>query len=473
LGCGSSAPEATALAGEGGRPATIVLITTTGLRADSLGPLTPSLNAFKEEATWSGPGLAASPRTASALASMLTGLRPWQHQVVDPGDPRLHPSRITLAEALAALGYHTAAFLPNYRLRFGHGYRQGFVDYEAAGGGSPGQYLAALDGSPTFVWIHLPEPQPPYREHAHLRSRLEVLGRLPARLPARMNWADLVPPGDGSLRPFRRIRASTLYRYEVAALDDTIGGLLAALRQSGQFAEALVVVTSLHGTELGEHGQLGSGETLYREVLEVPLIVKLPESRGLSSIPDVHHRPAISGLWATLVGAAGGVVPPALEPDVLTTPPRPVVSELYAGNGFNAFSLVDGDLQWLRTVPFAPPESAYVSARLAQRGVAAARLPSPVANPPGLPLARLRVAFEATLPFSGGELPVREALYRWSADGVGTVALPLDPTATADPQRARLARRWHAFLDQERTPGEERARLWEPPPTRASSSGAR
>jgi hypothetical protein len=455
-GCGPAAPPPEVPS----PPTSILLITTTGLRADSIGPLTPALEAFREECRregWAGTGLAVSSETAPAIASLLTGLRPWQTQVLHSGQIRLPDALTTLAEALGDLGYHTAAFLPNYRLRFGHGYAQGFDEYLALGNDGPAEYLENLPDSPTFVWIHLPEPQPPYRQHPQGRPRLEAFEPLPDRLPREMDWADLATAGAVDLPEARRLRARALYHYEVAGLDDTVGRLLEALRAAGRWQRSIVVFTSLHGTELGEHGFLGSGDSLHREVLEVPLMVKESGPRTASRIaphsPDTKpYRPAIGGLWATLVKAAGGTPPPTVEPDVLSpAAARPVLSALYRGNGRNLFSLVDGDLQLLRTVPFAAEEKAYRSARLAQRGVPRERLKPPVEERPLEPLSRLRRAFDDTLPFSSPQATA--GLLRWSSRGSG-VEIVHDPVSR-DRLAHHLDQRWHAFVILERTPAQE------------------
>ena len=43
---------------------------------------------------------------------------------------------------------------------------------------------------------------------------------------------------------------------------------------------ALMIATSDHGEEFWEHGSFEHGHTLYNEVLQVPLIVKLPDTVG-------------------------------------------------------------------------------------------------------------------------------------------------------------------------------------------------
>mgnify|MGYP002527640096 CR=1 FL=1 len=66
------------------------------------------------------------------------------------------------------------------------------------------------------------------------------------------------------------------YDLEVAAVDRAIGALLADLERRGLADETLVVLTSDHGEALGEHGQIGHVNTLYDEVLHVPLIIRSP-----------------------------------------------------------------------------------------------------------------------------------------------------------------------------------------------------
>jgi len=69
------------------------------------------------------------------------------------------------------------------------------------------------------------------------------------------------------------------YDLEVAAVDRAVGALLADLERRGLTDETLVVLTSDHGEALGEHGQVGHVNTLYDEVLRVPLVIRSPRSR--------------------------------------------------------------------------------------------------------------------------------------------------------------------------------------------------
>jgi arylsulfatase A-like enzyme len=60
-------------------------------------------------------------------------------------------------------------------------------------------------------------------------------------------------------------------------VDDYIGRLLRDLEQRGLAENTIVVVTSDHGESLGAHGLSYHGAALYRELIQVPLIISFPQ----------------------------------------------------------------------------------------------------------------------------------------------------------------------------------------------------
>lgn len=66
------------------------------------------------------------------------------------------------------------------------------------------------------------------------------------------------------------------YALEVAHADREVGRLLDALRARGLYDSSWIVVAADHGEALGEHGLTGHVDTLYDELLHVPLVVKPP-----------------------------------------------------------------------------------------------------------------------------------------------------------------------------------------------------
>src|SRR5260370_39430026 len=62
----------------------------------------------------------------------------------------------------------------------------------------------------------------------------------------------------------------------IAYLDDQIAMFLDALKQRGIDQHTLVVITSDHGELLGEHGLYEHQKSLYRPLIQVPLIFWQP-----------------------------------------------------------------------------------------------------------------------------------------------------------------------------------------------------
>jgi len=439
----------------------IVLVTFDSLRADVVGALggekglTPNLDALLGESDWAGRAIAPSSWGTPAMASLFTGLRPWQHQVLQ-GKARLPPALRTLPEALQAHGYETSGFTgePTYSKR--GGYDQGFDFLGDLGkGNEAAEKLKRIGAGRRFVWIHIPEPQAPYFRRPKFASRVHA-GQL--KLPLRVLPNQLAPYLDPQvpLPAGLRRRFWTMYRLNVAWADDRLGRLLDALRESGQWDRTLLVATSTHGEEFGEKGQILNGGNLGRQLLEVPFAVKLPAGfdRGIAEPRD--RRIAAARLWATLVDAAGGEVPPAVAPSLFRRAPAAVLSELYLTNGTNRFSLVDGDDQLLWESSFAPPEPEYYRARLALMNRGNARTArAELSVPPDEILGRLLAAFLTAPPLSGQGAAPRLSLERWERQGSRPVS---NPRRTAELARL-LAQRWNEFLPGERTPGEE-AREW-------------
>ena len=98
---------------------------------------------------------------------------------------------------------------------------------------------------------------------------------------------------------------------------------MALLRTLRLYDDALVVVTSDHGEEFGEHGQMGwHSHTLYDELLHVPLLVKLPGSRRAGTTIEETVRGI--DVAPTVLATLGKTLPSGFEGhDVLGFWPSP------------------------------------------------------------------------------------------------------------------------------------------------------
>ena len=287
-GPGSKAPAA----GAAGRP--VVLITIDTLRADRLGAygstrgLTPALDRFAHGAVRFTAAVTAVPLTLPAHATILTGLHPARHGVRTNDGFQLAAGVPTLADALRARGYATAAFIGGYPLQAASGLPRGFDRYDDDFLRSAGvversadevvrSALVWIDGNtshPFFVWLHLFDPHSPY-----------------------------TPPA-----PFAAAHADAPYDGEIAYTDAAIGRLFDRLQQLGLFSRSAVLVVADHGESLGEHGERTHGTFLYDATVRVPLLVKLAGNTAARVVTVPVETADLAPTIAAMAGATLGPV---------------------------------------------------------------------------------------------------------------------------------------------------------------------
>lgn len=285
-GSGSSPPE---------RP-NVVLLTIDTLRADALTvyggerPTSPHLARLAESAVVFERAWSTAPWTAPATKSIHTGLWPEHHGHVRVGSLEVEPPQFPLAERLGAAGYDTFAIVQNPVVGPIYGFDRGFGRIYRTD-----TLLRSASESaevPWFLLHHLasrPDPQRPWFASVHIVDPHEsYLPQGEDRRFARERIGLLRPwqyqPGyfqEHGLNDNRRevevLRG--LYDGEVRRADRQFGRLRDLLEYLDEWEDALVIVTSDHGEEFGEHGVFGHSFTLYEELLHVPLIVRFPGGR--------------------------------------------------------------------------------------------------------------------------------------------------------------------------------------------------
>jgi arylsulfatase A-like enzyme/Flp pilus assembly protein TadD len=300
--------------------APIILISIDTLRADHL-PLygytkvaTPNIDALRRDGILFESAYSHCPMTLPSHISMLTGLLPTEHEVRNNLGYRFDAARHpTLPQLLKQRGYTTGAAVSSYVLRADTGLGAAFDFYDdavpVATGGAASQHqragtatLEAAKGwigqqsSPFFFMLHLYEPHAPY-----------------------------TPP-----EPFASRYREQPYDGEVATADAITGEFIDFLRKSGIYDRAVIILTSDHGEGLWDHGEDQHGILLYREVLQVPLIIKLPNA---SRAGTTVKAPVQSiDLFPTVAKLTGAPIPQAMKGrDVLgeIPPARRIYSETF------------------------------------------------------------------------------------------------------------------------------------------------
>ena len=96
------------------------------------------------------------------------------------------------------------------------------------------------------------------------------------------------------------LRIIASYYGMISLIDEQVGRMIAALEESGQRENTLVIFTSDHGEMLGDHGLLMKGCRFYEGAVRVPLILSWP---GLKS-PGRFERGVVSPALVELTDIA-------------------------------------------------------------------------------------------------------------------------------------------------------------------------
>lgn len=326
------------------RAVNVLLVTVDTLRDDHCSvsgygrETTPTLESLARQGTRMQSAYAPTATTGPTHASLLTSLYPIAHGVVKNGLP-LTADHHTLAEALSAAGYRTAAVVSSFVLDAKFGYGQGFEVYEddfdpAAATISRSQFqgvpvdsafdqpanrttetairlLTRLDKGeePFLLFVHYFDPHAPYVPPEPFASRYAAEPGPDAGLAAAIN----------------------AYDGEIAFADREVGKLLEFLETSGLDRDTLVVVTADHGEGLMQHGHMNHGVQIYEEAVRVPLLFRLPgrieAGRSLAGpVELVDVMPTVLELAGVEPpeGQQGRSLAAALEDGAALDPERPV-----------------------------------------------------------------------------------------------------------------------------------------------------
>jgi len=326
---------------------TVILISIDTLRPDRLGcygnpqPTSPNIDGFAGESVLFSVAIAQAPSTLPSHATMFTSLLPEHHGAFFSRRTPLPASIPTLATELRAAGYRTAAFTGGGQIAPEFGLDRGFDAYGVNVGGSDFSsavqaglgWLEEDPGHPAFLFLHTYEVHHPFTPKPAMLAIFDgdYDGPLPAEISKdllnRINTDETVITD----RDLAHIVAA--YDAEIRSVDGAFGQLLAGLGELALLADSLVIFTSDHGEEFGEHGVVGwHSHTLFDELLRVPLLIRFPGGRDGGLLIEKQVR--LLDLAPTVLAAVGVAAPSAFEGVDLArvigglTTPLPAVSQL-------------------------------------------------------------------------------------------------------------------------------------------------
>jgi len=310
----------------------IVLLTVDCLRADRLHPdsssdvRAPFLNELGREGVTFESAFATGPATSYSMPGLMTGTYPsWFG-----GYPPIPDEIKTIPEVMDTNGFRAIGLHSNPWLDSAQGFAKGFEEYvdleapdpetsdaRAASDGLTDRLMDRLtsmyheipsarikqivstiyyaqhyrfsskqnsaehvatraieeidhaDGDDLFLWAHFMDLHRPYT----VLSRNEEVSLWHA---ARVTQPDYTNPS-----PANSDRIISLYDSNLSYIDENIRRIHKAIQQSDD--GYLLVITSDHGEEFGEHGDWFHGSfNLYDELIRVPLLISGPNTSGES-----------------------------------------------------------------------------------------------------------------------------------------------------------------------------------------------
>jgi arylsulfatase A-like enzyme len=391
---------------------------------------TPHLTEWAKRGVCFDRAVAPSPWTLPSHASFFTGHMPhelftdWTRMETNGWALAMDNRFPTLAELLAARGYRTGGFVANWC--YGDrvfGLNRGFAHYDDLmvfdGGGLSvrqvihSSYLTrtSAEAIRTWAWPKLLPTLSPYpagddvpfarKQARHVNQEfLHWLDKDPERpFFAFLNYMDAHEPyarhddccltgllpeideslpdpssenssGNGMLADEPGLRLANRranYEASLAYLDWQIGLLLDDLESRHLLDSTLVIITSDHGEQFGEHGRKGHANSLYMQLLHVPLIVLYPghlpaglrfdEPVSLANLPatvlDMLHLPSANRVPGKSLARAWSA------PARGSGPPEPVMSELlYRHPALIMRSVIRDGYHYIVT-PYLPKEELY------------------------------------------------------------------------------------------------------------------
>ncbi len=299
-------------------PETVFLIVVDTMRADRLsaygyrGHSTPNIDRIASLGVTFTRAESVGSWTRPSMGAILTALYPAQLGFLEaPPDPpgriygirekhpqldyQIAPSVRTIGDLMRQAGFHTAAFVNQPILQISGVFRRGYDEfYYPSADGQALEYgrqppaagenlwhnlqhtqesdrvlvaeferwMKEAAGGRLFAWIHLLTPHDPYRPSDPFRPK--------------------VPPSGSASE-----KSSAMYDAEIREVDEMVGRILDAIEKHAGLERSLIVFTSDHGEEFGEHGSEGHGHSLHREVMHVPLIIAAP---GVLPAASVERR---------------------------------------------------------------------------------------------------------------------------------------------------------------------------------------
>jgi arylsulfatase A-like enzyme len=351
-----------------GKPNVVLVFLDTTRYDDALAsrrPSMPHLQRFAQNATTFESAWAPASWTVPSHLATLTGTDPW---TIDTDGEAIGP---TLAQRFRSMGYETAAVFSNPLLNPDAGFQRGFQEFTYSN--ASGVCVSAIGDllmrslvnngprMPVCAWLKASEitarglrfvrrARRPYflalnyldaHEPHYVSPECRDSSYTPSRREEREQVLNPSPGSPPQPAVVRRVREQ--YRQAMRCMDRSLGQLLDGVQQASAGPTVIAIVGD-HGEQFGAHGLGSHGNSIYAQLIHVPLVLKVP-GQGPGRVSDPV---SITDLYLTLLRAADPSHDGRPLPLLDASQRRAVVSNYAAMGQGHAFSVVEGDYHLIR-----------------------------------------------------------------------------------------------------------------------------
>jgi len=285
----------------------VILLTIDTLRKDALGcygnekRLTPFIDSLQGHCLSFTEAHSPGPYTQAAFPGILTS----SYYLEYGRQKMLSEKRTVISEVLQRAGIATAAFHSNPYLSEYFGWNRGWdvfydsmedevddaVPYIKAAGINKkvSAWLSSHTGGapeygPFFLWVHYMDVHEPYVPERRYIDLVDPSIQLNEQEMFGLFTDVLLKRDVGDREVVETLKK--LYCAHVREIDDGVREFFGILEKCNLLKDSLIIITSDHGDEFGEHGGLSHDGKMYEELVNVPLLIYEP-ARENTEVSDL------------------------------------------------------------------------------------------------------------------------------------------------------------------------------------------
>lgn len=281
----------------------VILLTIDTLRKDALScygsnkETAPFIDSIQNQCIKFNHAHSSGPYTQAGFPGILTS-----SYYLDYGyskDKKFNPNRVLISEPLHDKGIITAGFHSNAYLSAYFGWNRGWDTFYDSMEDEVTDKVPFIEASimnnkvkawlsnqkgkekPFFLWVHYMDVHEPYIPKRDYLGFIDPFININEDDMFALFKNVLLKRDVSNQETIELLRK--LYLAGVRKIDDSVKELFDFLQKANVLNETVVIITSDHGDEFGEHGGLSHDGKMYSELVDVPLIIFDPSlSKGMT-----------------------------------------------------------------------------------------------------------------------------------------------------------------------------------------------